>query len=61
MGSEAAGKGLDLVISPHFLPFPVQVIVGFLPMDLRCDVRTVRCELRFRAQLEELRRPTQFV
>lgn len=61
MDSEAAGRGLDLVISPHFLPFPVQVMVGILPTGLRCNVRTVRCELRCRAQLEELRKPTQFV
>lgn len=61
MDSEATGKGLDLVISPHFLPFSVQVMVEFLLTGLICYMRTVRCELRCRAQLEELQKPTQFV
>lgn len=45
-------KGLDLVISPLVLPFPVQLRVRFLLTGLSCAMRTVRHELRCRAQLK---------
>lgn len=51
-------KGLDLVISPLVLSFPVQLMVRFLLTGLRCTMRTVRHELRFRVQLEEPWKPT---
>lgn len=51
-------KGLDLVISPLVLPFPVQLRVRFLLTGLRYAMRTVRHELRCRAQLEEPWKPT---
>lgn len=51
-------KGLDLVISPLVLSFPVQLMVRFLLTGLRYAMRTVRRELRFRVQLEEPWKPT---
>lgn len=37
-------KGLDLVISPLVLSFPVQLMVRFLLTGLRCTMRTAQIQ-----------------